>query len=171
MIQSSGIPPNFTDSPIYSPGYPCMDRTIQDHPGCGTSAAHLHLAFTREAIATITSVRRPRRVTKQRRRPSVRIEKQRRSVTVTLVGPRRFPGRQPRLIENLTNRHVALRLNSFDGEIRAHIPGCGLVKIRKAAVQQLLEEAGRTEPAIAIFNIRRGIGYLTPVAPQTRKEN
>jgi hypothetical protein len=126
-----------------------MDLPIQDHPACGMSAAHLHLASTREAIATITSVRRPRRVKKQRR-----------GVTVARVKP---PRRQPRPVKSLTNRHVACRVNSWPGKIRAFIPGSGWVRINKAAVQRILEEAGRQQPAIATFAVRDGVAYMTPV--------
>jgi hypothetical protein len=105
------------------------------------SALH-QLTATRDAIATIVSVRRPR--------------KNKRPVTQ----PRK---RRKRILHH-TNQHVFNLVSSHQGELRGFIPGRGWVRLQKRAVCQLLREAGPSAPAIVTLTVRQGVGYLTPVA-------
>jgi len=139
-----------------------LPHTTPDH-SMRTPSPLLHeLAATREAIATILSVRRPRRVKKQRPAPQARQQR---------PAPRK---RQQRPVESRTNQYVVSRVSSFQGEIRTWIPGYGWaggLEKAKRGIYAVLDEAGRQQPAIATFTVCGGIGYLMPVAPQTGKEN
>jgi hypothetical protein len=89
-----------------------------------------------------------------------------RDIIATFVAARRAPRTNQYVISRRaprTNQYVISRLTSFSGEVRAFIPRNGWVQMSKAAVQQLLDEAGRQQPAIATFRVRQGVGYLTPV--------
>jgi hypothetical protein len=114
------------------------------------SALH-QLTAVRDAIATIISVRRPRRRRKVRQRKP----------------PRSYP---PRRILHPTNHHVLCRVRSHQGELRAWIPGQGWARLQRRAVCQLLREAGPSLPAIATLTVRQGVGFLTPVAPQSERK-
>jgi len=104
-------------------------------------SSRIQLTVTRDLIATIISVRRPRK----KKRP--------------MTQPRK---RRIRILHH-TNQHIFSRVSSHQGELRGFIPGQGWVRLQKRAVCQLLREAGRSAPAIVTLTVRQGVGYLRPV--------
>lgn len=148
-----------------------VDLRLISHTSPDQSMRHdstfIHrLTATREAIATIVSVRRPRRTTKKRRRAAT-AKRQRRPTPVP-------KGRSPRPIETLTNQHIGSRVCSFQGSAIYLLGPHGFYRVlgeEKGIVARLIWEAGREKPAAWNFTVREGIGFVTPrqVAPGAKK--
>jgi len=67
-----------------------------------------------------------------------------------------------------TNQYILSRLSAFSGELRmtcTEDPGYRVVTHWRPIIREFLMEAGRNNPAIFVFEIHGGVGYLFPVRP------